>query len=108
MKKVTLVAAVSVVGMGGTALATGGTLYDNGGPDGSNGYSNGKPKIDAALLERAGALLVESNGEAETSRDEQFARFQSDAPPCDNCGSITVRNGNCYLCHNCGNSMGCS
>jgi len=38
----------------------------------------------------------------------QFARFQSDAPACDNCGAITVRNGNCYLCHNCGNSMGCS
>jgi ribonucleoside-diphosphate reductase alpha chain len=41
-------------------------------------------------------------------RSEQFARFQSDAPACDNCGAITVRNGNCYLCHNCGNSMGCS
>jgi ribonucleoside-diphosphate reductase alpha chain len=39
---------------------------------------------------------------------EQFASFQTDAPSCDNCGSITVRNGNCYLCHNCGNSMGCS
>ncbi len=43
-----------------------------------------------------------------TLRDSQFATFQSDAPSCDNCGSITVRNGNCYLCHNCGNSMGCS
>jgi ribonucleoside-diphosphate reductase alpha chain len=42
------------------------------------------------------------------SRDGQFAGFQSDAPSCDSCGSITVRNGNCYLCHNCGNSLGCS
>jgi ribonucleoside-diphosphate reductase alpha chain len=41
-------------------------------------------------------------------RSQQFASFQSDAPACDNCGAITVRNGNCYLCHNCGNSMGCS
>ncbi len=41
-------------------------------------------------------------------RNDQFARFQTDAPLCDNCGAITVRNGNCYLCHNCGNSMGCS
>jgi len=32
----------------------------------------------------------------------------SDAPACDNCGAITVRNGNCYLCHNCGSSMWCS
>ena len=42
------------------------------------------------------------------AREEQFASFQLDAPSCDNCGAITVRNGNCYLCHNCGNSMGCS
>ncbi|MFG0286346.1 MAG: adenosylcobalamin-dependent ribonucleoside-diphosphate reductase [Phycisphaerales bacterium JB039] len=31
-----------------------------------------------------------------------------DAPPCDNCGAITVRSGTCYKCLNCGNSMGCS
>ncbi len=41
-------------------------------------------------------------------RSLQFVNFQADAPACDNCGAITVRNGNCYLCHNCGNSMGCS
>lgn len=34
--------------------------------------------------------------------------MMGDAPPCDNCGSITVRNGSCYRCLNCGNSMGCS
>ena len=39
---------------------------------------------------------------------DQYARFQSDAPACDHCGAITVRCGNCYLCYNCGNSMGCS
>ena len=39
---------------------------------------------------------------------QDFGRFQIDAPPCDNCGAITVRCGNCYLCHNCGESMGCS
>ena len=41
-------------------------------------------------------------------RDQQFAHFQSDAPPCDNCGALTVRCGTCYRCFNCGNSMGCS
>jgi ribonucleoside-diphosphate reductase alpha chain len=62
----------------------------------------------AALLERAGLkLAVKTDGSA-PDRETQFAGFQSDAPACDNCGSITVRNGNCYLCHNCGNSMGCS
>ena len=38
----------------------------------------------------------------------QFTHFQADAPVCDNCGSITVRNGNCYRCFNCGASLGCS
>lgn len=41
-------------------------------------------------------------------RNAQFSGFQLDAPACEHCGAITVRNGNCYLCHNCGNSMGCS
>ncbi len=34
--------------------------------------------------------------------------FMQDAPSCDTCGAITVRNGACYKCLNCGNSMGCS
>jgi len=38
----------------------------------------------------------------------QFEHFGDDAPACDVCGSITVRNGTCYKCFNCGNSMGCS
>ena len=33
---------------------------------------------------------------------------QQDAPSCPNCGHITVRNGACYKCLNCGESLGCS
>ena len=33
---------------------------------------------------------------------------QEDAPSCEVCGTITVRNGTCYKCLNCGHSMGCS
>jgi ribonucleoside-diphosphate reductase alpha chain len=62
----------------------------------------------AALLERAGLKMAVKPDSSPTDRESQFATFQIDAPACDNCGSITVRNGNCYLCHNCGNSMGCS
>ncbi|MHC5115042.1 MAG: adenosylcobalamin-dependent ribonucleoside-diphosphate reductase [Planctomycetota bacterium] len=40
--------------------------------------------------------------------DHSNAAMQSDAPACDVCGAITVRNGTCYRCLNCGNSMGCS
>jgi ribonucleoside-diphosphate reductase alpha chain len=57
------------------------------------------PKFDLKVLNAGGSL---------TNRSEQFAGFQSDAPSCDNCGSICVRAGNCYLCHNCGASQGCS
>ncbi len=71
-------------------------------------YNNASSTIDAKSLERAGAMIVDPSTKGLGARDSQFAGFQSDAPSCDNCGSITVRNGNCYLCHNCGNSMGCS
>jgi ribonucleoside-diphosphate reductase alpha chain len=64
------------------------------------------PTFSTSALERSGAVFRSDRSGA--SRDLQFAGFQSDAPSCDNCGAITVRNGNCYLCHNCGNSMGCS
>ncbi|MBY0470498.1 vitamin B12-dependent ribonucleotide reductase [bacterium] len=37
-----------------------------------------------------------------------LAEMMGDAPPCDSCGHTTVRNGACYKCLNCGNSMGCS
>lgn len=64
----------------------------------NNGQGRAGRKGELETLERPGVVV----------QSEQFARFQSDAPACDNCGAITVRNGNCYLCHNCGNSMGCS
>ncbi|HJL18697.1 MAG TPA: vitamin B12-dependent ribonucleotide reductase [Sandaracinaceae bacterium LLY-WYZ-13_1] len=40
--------------------------------------------------------------------DQQLGEMMGDAPMCDQCGHITVRNGACYKCLNCGNSMGCS
>jgi len=49
------------------------------------------------------------NGHAKVeSANAQFAKFQSDAPACPTCGSITVRNATCYRCFNCGDSLGCS
>ncbi len=40
--------------------------------------------------------------------DKQLSKMMGDAPMCSVCGHITVRNGACYRCLNCGNSMGCS
>ncbi len=33
---------------------------------------------------------------------------QADAPTCPSCGHVAVRNGACYKCLNCGESLGCS
>jgi ribonucleoside-diphosphate reductase alpha chain len=46
--------------------------------------------------------------EAHGALDAQLEEMMGDAPVCDGCGHITVRNGACYKCLNCGNSMGCS
>jgi len=47
----------------------------------------------------------ESSAQAMNSHLEDM---MGDAPMCDVCGHITVRNGACYKCLNCGASMGCS
>tara|TARA_X000001036_G_C20691992_1_gene809704 strand:- start:916 stop:4470 length:3555 start_codon:yes stop_codon:yes gene_type:complete len=44
----------------------------------------------------------------QSSLSQSTAQLQTDAPPCPSCGAITVRNGTCYKCMNCGDSLGCS
>ena len=39
---------------------------------------------------------------------EVLGDMMGDAPACPDCGHITIRNGSCYKCLNCGNSLGCS
>ena len=58
--------------------------------------------------EASGSLQAEAQAMIMQQFNAQFEHFQDDAPVCDICGSITVRNGTCYKCFNCGNSMGCS
>ncbi|MBI5774053.1 MAG: vitamin B12-dependent ribonucleotide reductase [Verrucomicrobia bacterium] len=43
-----------------------------------------------------------------TTLSQAIEHFQKDAPTCPNCGHIAVRNGACYKCLNCGESLGCS
>ncbi len=47
---------------------------------------------------------------APSAKSAHTATFdnQSDAPACDSCGSIMVRNAACYKCLNCGSTSGCS
>jgi ribonucleoside-diphosphate reductase alpha chain len=53
------------------------------------------------------ASVAAANQQADHLADH-LAEMMGDAPPCDSCGHTTVRNGACYKCLNCGNSMGCS
>ena len=50
----------------------------------------------------------EGGGAGGSALDQQLGEMMGDAPMCEKCGHITVRNGACYRCLNCGNSMGCS
>ncbi|HET7857544.1 MAG TPA: hypothetical protein VFL41_13895, partial [Gaiellaceae bacterium] len=64
-----------------------------------------------APVARASARTVETTVAAlpaPTSNGNGSYAGQTDAPPCPNCGSITVRNGACYKCVNCGSTTGCS
>jgi ribonucleoside-diphosphate reductase alpha chain len=49
----------------------------------------------------------EAQSDAVKQEAQQTYQNQSDAPPCPDCGSITIRNGACYSCPNCGASTGC-
>jgi ribonucleoside-diphosphate reductase alpha chain len=69
--------------------------------DGSAGAA--RPTSPAPEPVVAGEARVGGN-----ALDQSNANLMGDAPACDSCGSITVRNGTCYRCMNCGSSMGCS
>ena len=85
-------------------LGNGGDVTDTAGvaPKGSNGTqlapTNGSSQRKAAPQVQAQTAVL----------DNQLSQMMGDAPFCDNCGHITVRNGSCYKCLNCGNSVGCS
>jgi len=62
--------------------------------------------ISKDIEEKAVMGRIQNNDH--TRVDDFLSNLDGDAPPCDLCGHITVRNGTCYRCLNCGNSMGCS
>ncbi|MEM0914339.1 MAG: vitamin B12-dependent ribonucleotide reductase, partial [Planctomycetota bacterium] len=63
------------------------------------------PSGSGASTEVAGSA---TEAPAESTLTAAMKDMQADAPACDVCGTITVRNGTCYKCLNWGNSMGCS
>ena len=47
-------------------------------------------------------------GVEKSSATAAIFAMQQDAPSCQDCGSIMVRNGSCYRCLDCGSTSGCS
>ncbi len=70
-------------------------------------------KSETHSSKTASVLLVKgtaaaAHGRVLLSLSDTVAHFQQDAPTCPNCGHVAVRNGACYKCLNCGESLGCS
>ncbi|WP_432800218.1 adenosylcobalamin-dependent ribonucleoside-diphosphate reductase [Poriferisphaera sp. WC338] len=92
-----------------------------------NGNGNGKARIAETVIAESrfkvgpkadeqdpvtAAVVPRPEANADGTQNSALAasmrEMQADAPACDTCGTITVRNGTCYKCMNCGASMGCS
>ena len=81
--------------------------HSNGLNGNGNGNGNGHDKVQVSTEYVTIAQTVELP-QFDGGLNEQLSQMMGDAPFCDVCGHITVRNGSCYKCLNCGNSLGCS
>ena len=83
-------------------------------PAANMGAEPGAQTVSPATVAKAAQKPVAAEPVAAAGRrgamaqDEFLGKLSGDAPFCDGCGHITVRNGTCYKCLNCGSSMGCS
>ena len=75
-----------------------------------------KPQTESVAVEekpvtpvqKAEPVSVEQTENSVATVQEVLGDMMGDAPACPDCGHITIRNGSCYKCLNCGNSLGCS
>ncbi len=77
-----------------------------------------RPVRELAIAEDHDVVNVKDPGQGGSRRpgparivknlNDSVAHFQQDAPTCPSCGHVAVRNGACYKCLNCGESLGCS
>ena len=77
-------------------------------PSPTQGPVESKAQEASAAVVAQEAPRLASRDHRGSALDAQLEDMMGDAPVCDGCGHITVRNGACYKCLNCGNSMGCS
>jgi len=71
-----------------------------------------RPVPELPIAEETDILDVKSekgheHGQSKYTLTSSFQN-QGDAPTCPTCGHVAVRNGACYKCLNCGESLGCS
>jgi ribonucleoside-diphosphate reductase alpha chain len=80
----------------------------------ATGVKVGKEHRQAARAQHATRnRIVEAESEIARINDQYATtpmpqKAAGDAPACTSCGHMTVRNGTCYRCLNCGTSLGCS
>jgi ribonucleoside-diphosphate reductase alpha chain len=86
-------AAAMTVGMGGERL--------------ERKVSSPRPRASMVIIEES-TVSIATQRTAASALSVAMLDCQGDAPSCEVCGTITVRNGSCYKCLNCGHSMGCS
>jgi ribonucleoside-diphosphate reductase alpha chain len=65
-------------------------------------------KAETAPVAKAETAPIEQAENSVATVQEVLGDMMGDAPACNECGHITIRNGSCYKCLNCGNSLGCS
>ncbi|MCP4570952.1 MAG: vitamin B12-dependent ribonucleotide reductase [bacterium] len=81
-------------------------------PDGEAAAAEGKSEESTApkamKAQAGGGRITIVDNEQQKAQEHEVFRRQADSPPCPECGSVTVRNGACYKCNNCGATTGCS
>ncbi len=58
--------------------------------------------------DKSAASAIDLEAFAKMQQQMAMRENNEDAPLCSNCGSVTIRNGACYKCPDCGTTTGCS
>jgi ribonucleoside-diphosphate reductase alpha chain len=75
------------------------------------GFASALPGHGPAVSTKGNGRPAKGNGHSRESiemHEKRVYAAMADAPPCQECGEIMIRNGSCYACVNCGATSGCS
>ncbi len=79
-----------------------------GGPHGRSPGEGGASEASSSLTYSATVATASMTVTKTNAADLALRENMGDAPACSNCGHMTIRNGNCYVCLTCGDTTGCS